>query len=147
MANILINVERGIEIGAEDLLQWLTGADKVLQATPAVVAALAILAAAAEKPLAELAGAAADPLNIPLDLQAAWDLKAVCPRSKLSCSPWASSSKAVPEFACLFGAVVRCGDGIFLAKMPRGNCASGTRQLCNRCNGAPHRYKTKEYSA
>src|ERR1039457_4372493 len=52
MANILVNIEKGIEIGAEDALKWLTGADKALHAAPAVIAALAILVAAMEKPLA-----------------------------------------------------------------------------------------------
>jgi hypothetical protein len=27
MANILVNLEKGIEIGVEDALKWLTGAD------------------------------------------------------------------------------------------------------------------------
>ena len=49
MANILVNIEKGIEIGAEDVLKWLTGAEKVLFAAPKVIAALAILAAAMEK--------------------------------------------------------------------------------------------------
>lgn len=82
MANILINIEKGIEIGAEDALKWLTGANKTLQAAPAVVAALATLIAAIEKPMAELAGAAANPLNIPLDIQTVADLKAVWPQVK-----------------------------------------------------------------
>jgi len=82
MANILVNIEKGIEVGAEDALKWLIGAEKVLQAAPAVVAALAILAASMEKPLAELAGAAANPLNIPLDIETATDLKAAWPQVK-----------------------------------------------------------------
>jgi hypothetical protein len=82
MANIFLNVEKGIVVGAEDVLKWLTGAEKVLQAAPAVVAALAILAAAMEKPLAELAGAAANPLNISLDIETAADLKAAWPQVK-----------------------------------------------------------------
>jgi hypothetical protein len=80
MANILVNIEKGIEIGAEDALKWLSGANKAMQATPAVVAALATLVSAVEKPLSELAGAAANPLNIPLDLQTVTDLKAVWPQ-------------------------------------------------------------------
>jgi hypothetical protein len=80
MANILVNIEKGIEIGAADALKWLSGADKALQATPAVVAALATLVGAVEKPLSELAGAAANPLNIPLDIQTVTDLKAVWPQ-------------------------------------------------------------------
>lgn len=79
MANILVNIEKGVEIGAEDALKWLTGANKALKAAPQVVAALATLIGAVEKPLSELAGAAANPLNIPLDIQTAQDLKAVWP--------------------------------------------------------------------
>jgi hypothetical protein len=79
MANILVNIEKGIEIGAEDALKWLTGANKALKAAPQVVAALATLIAAVEKPIAELAGAAANPLNIALDIQTATDLKAAWP--------------------------------------------------------------------
>ena len=82
MANILVNIEKGIEIGAEDALKWLTGTGKILHAAPGVIAALAILVAAMEKPLAELAGAAANPLNIPLEIQTAADLKAVWPEVK-----------------------------------------------------------------
>ena len=82
MANILVNIEKGIEIGAEDALKWLTGANKALQAAPAVVAALATLVGALEKPLADLAGAAVNPLNIALDMQTVNDLKAVWPQLK-----------------------------------------------------------------
>lgn len=82
MANILVNIEKGIEIAAEDALKWLTGADKALKAAPQVVAALATLIGAVEKPIAELAGAAANPLNIALDIQTAQDLKAVWPDVK-----------------------------------------------------------------
>jgi hypothetical protein len=82
MANILVNIEKGIEIGAQDALKWLTRADKALHAAPQVVAALATLVGAVEKPLSELAGAAANPLNIPLDIQTANDLKAVWPDLK-----------------------------------------------------------------
>ena len=79
MANILVNIEKGIEIGAEDALKWLTGANRALHAAPKVIAALATLISAFEKPLAELAGAAANPLNIALDIQTANDLKAAWP--------------------------------------------------------------------
>jgi hypothetical protein len=61
MANILVNIEKGIEIAAEDVLKWLTGANKALKAAPQVVAALATLIAAVEKPMAELAGAELTP--------------------------------------------------------------------------------------
>jgi len=82
MANILVNIEKGIEIGAEDALKWLTGANKALHAAPEVVAALATLIGALEKPIGELAGAAANPMNIALDIQTVNDLKAVWPDVK-----------------------------------------------------------------
>jgi len=82
MANILVNIEKGIEIGAEDALKWLGGAGKALHAAPEVIAALATLVGAVEKPLSELAGASANPLNIPLDVQTVTDLKAVWPEVK-----------------------------------------------------------------
>lgn len=82
MANVLINIEKGIEIAAEDALKWLTGANKTLQAAPAVVAALATLIGSIEKPIAEVAGVAANPLNIALDIQTVNDLRAVWPEVK-----------------------------------------------------------------
>lgn len=82
MANILVNIEKGIEIAAEDALKWLTGANHALKAAPAVIAALASLIGALEKPIAEASLAAANPLNIPLDVQVAKDLQAVWPDVK-----------------------------------------------------------------
>ncbi len=82
MANILVNIEKGIEIAAEDALKWLTGANKALNAAPEVVAALATLIAAFEKPLADVSGVAHSPLNIALDIQTANDLKATWPAVK-----------------------------------------------------------------
>ena len=82
MANILVNIEKGIEIGAEDALKWLTGANNALQAAPEVVAALATLIGAVEKPLADVAGVAANPLNIALDIQTVTDLKTAWPAVK-----------------------------------------------------------------
>jgi hypothetical protein len=82
MANILVNIEKGIEIGAEDALKWLGNAHSALNAAPGVVAALATLATAVEKPLLELTGVVANPLNIVLDIQTAQDLKAVWPDVK-----------------------------------------------------------------
>jgi hypothetical protein len=82
MANVLVSIEKGIEIGAEDALKWLTGANKALHAAPAVVAALAALLGAIEKPLVDMAGVASNPLNIILDVQTATDVKAVWPQVK-----------------------------------------------------------------
>jgi hypothetical protein len=79
MANILVNIEKGIEIAAEDALKWLTGANKALRAAPEVIAALATLISALEKPLADVAVASQGPLNIALDIQTVRDLKATWP--------------------------------------------------------------------
>lgn len=83
MANVFVSIEKGIEIGAEDALKWLTGANKALHAAPTVVAALAALLGAIEKPLVDMAGVASNPLNIVLDVQTATDVKAVWPEVKL----------------------------------------------------------------
>jgi hypothetical protein len=82
MANILVNIEKGIEIAAEDVLKWLSGANKALRAAPEVIAALATLISALEKPLAEVAVASQTPLNIVLDIQTVRDLKATWPAVK-----------------------------------------------------------------
>jgi hypothetical protein len=82
MANILVNIEKGIEIGAADALKWLGKAQTTLSAAPGVVAGLATLIGAVDKPLTELSGVIANPLNIPLDIQTASDLKAVWPEVK-----------------------------------------------------------------
>jgi hypothetical protein len=82
VANILVNIEKGVEIGAEDALKWLTHTDKALRATPAAIAALATLVGAADKPLLDLAGVAANPLNIPLDIQTTAALLAAWPELK-----------------------------------------------------------------
>jgi hypothetical protein len=79
MANILVCMEKGIEIAATDALKWLTSADKALHVTPTVVAALATLIGACQKPLTDLSGAAANPLNIALDIETVTDLKAAWP--------------------------------------------------------------------
>jgi len=82
MANILVNVEKGIEVAATDVLKWLGKAHNAITAAPAVIAALATLVTAVERPLADLSVAAANPLNIALDIQTAQDLKAVWPDVK-----------------------------------------------------------------
>lgn len=82
MANILVNIEKGIEVGAADVLKWLGHAQTAISAAPAVVAGLATLIGAIDKPLTEISGVIANPLNIPLDIQTATDLKAVWPQIK-----------------------------------------------------------------
>jgi hypothetical protein len=83
MANILVNIEKGIEVGAEDILKWLMRAEKALKTTPQVIAALAVLAAALEKPLLDAGVAASNPLNIALDVETVVELKAAWPSVKI----------------------------------------------------------------
>jgi len=82
MANILVNIEKGIEIAAEDALKWLGKAQTVLSAAPSVIAALATLIATVDKALLDVSGVATNPLNIALDAQMVNDLKAVWPQVK-----------------------------------------------------------------
>ena len=82
MANILVDIEKGVEIGAKDALRWLIGANNAVQAAPAVIAALATLIGALEKPLQDVAGVAPNPLNIALDIQTVRDLKVAWPAVK-----------------------------------------------------------------
>ena len=82
MENILVNLEKGIEIGAEDALKWLTGSVKVLSAAPKVIAAFGVLVGQLEKPLADVASDVTNPLNISLDIQTVTDLKAAWPDVK-----------------------------------------------------------------
>jgi hypothetical protein len=82
LANILVNMEKGVEISARDALKWLTGAGKIVSAAPAAIAALAVLVETYEKPIMDIAGAAANPLNIPLDIETAKELVAAWPEVK-----------------------------------------------------------------
>ena len=82
MANILVDIEQGIEIGAKEALRWLIGANHAVQAAPEVIAALATLIGALEKPLQDISTAAPNPMNIALDVQTVRDLKAAWPAVK-----------------------------------------------------------------
>ena len=79
-ANILVNIEKGIEIGAEDALKWLVSAGKAFHSAPAAIAGLSTLVTALEKAIVEVEHVATDPLNIALDIQTANDPKAACPQ-------------------------------------------------------------------
>lgn len=77
MANILVNVEKGIEIGAEDLLKWITDAQNK---APAAIAALGTLLGAVSTAVSSTeAAAAASGLNIQLDATAWANIKAAWP--------------------------------------------------------------------
>ena len=79
MANIFVNIDKGIEVGAEDALKWLTGASKALTVAPTVIAALGTLFGQLDQPIADIASSVANPLNISLDVQTVTSLKAVWP--------------------------------------------------------------------
>lgn len=84
MANILMTIGKDIEVGAEDLLKWVTnGTAAVSGASPSVLAALGTLAGGVEKALSDTASAASNPLAALVDAPAELaDLKAVWPEVK-----------------------------------------------------------------
>lgn len=79
MANIFVNIEKGVEIGAEDALKWLAGASQALSVTPTVVAALGTLFGQLETPITDVASVVTNPLNVSLDVQTVTALKNVWP--------------------------------------------------------------------
>lgn len=75
-----MNIEHGIEVGAEDMLKFLSGAQAAITRTePQVVAGLGVLLGAVAKGVGDVSLAAADPLNLVLDINTVRDLKAVWP--------------------------------------------------------------------
>lgn len=80
MANVLLNIEKGIEVGAEDALRFVTGAENLTaKAGPGAVAALGVVLGAVAKAVADGGAVAETPLNITLDVQAFKDVIAVWP--------------------------------------------------------------------
>jgi hypothetical protein len=80
MANILVNLEHGIEVGASDVLKFLTNTEAVIsKAEPGVVAALGVLLGATETALQSLSQTSANPLSIVLDAATLKDIEAVWP--------------------------------------------------------------------
>lgn len=80
MANILVNLEHGIEVGASDVLKFLTNTEAVIsKAEPGAVAALGVLLGATETALQSLSQASANPLNIVLDSATLKDIESVWP--------------------------------------------------------------------
>lgn len=80
MANILVNLEHGIEVAAVDVLKFLTSSQAVAtKLEPGVIAALGVLLGATETALASLNQSASTPLNIALDAETIIDLRAVWP--------------------------------------------------------------------
>jgi hypothetical protein len=80
MANILLGIEHGIEVAAEDVLKFVTGALSAgIKAEPGAVAGLGVLLGVVAKTLGDLNGVVANPLNFSLDAATVQDLKAVWP--------------------------------------------------------------------
>jgi hypothetical protein len=79
MANILVDAAKGIEVGAEDALKWLTSATKALSVTPSVVAALGTLFGQLETVMSDVATTVTNPLNVTLDVATVTALKNVWP--------------------------------------------------------------------
>jgi hypothetical protein len=78
MANILIDIEKGVEVGASDILKFITAANKELSVTPQVVAALGVVFGAVSTAVsAGESAAAASGLNIALDESEVAAVKAV----------------------------------------------------------------------
>lgn len=77
MANIVLEIGKGVEVGAEDLLKFFA---KAQTASPAVLAALGALATGITKALSDVQASASNPLvaliNAPAELT---DFEAVWP--------------------------------------------------------------------
>ena len=80
MANILVSLEHGIEVGAADVLRFLTTAQTTTtRLEPSVIAALGVLLGTLEKSMTDLGQAVSAPLNVTLDVATLKDLRAVWP--------------------------------------------------------------------
>lgn len=80
MANILVNIEKGVEVGAGDLLKFMSGAQSKLTAAPQVIAALGVVLGAVNAAVVSAEGAAASSgLNIALDEATLAEIKALWP--------------------------------------------------------------------
>ncbi len=80
MANILLDIEHGIEVAAEDVLKFVSGAKVASnKVQPSVVAGLGVLLGTVAKTLGDINGTVANPLNFSLDAATLQDLLAVWP--------------------------------------------------------------------
>ena len=82
MADLVVTVEKDLKLAAIDVLRWLRGAGRAIHAAPEAIAALAVLASVLERPLFDAAAVAGNPLNVPLDIQTAEDIRAAWPAVK-----------------------------------------------------------------
>ena len=80
MANILVSLEHGVEVGAADVLRFLTNAQSTAtKLEPGVIAALGVLLGTLEKTLTDASQTVASPLNLALDAATINDLRSVWP--------------------------------------------------------------------
>ena len=86
MASVLLNIEKGIEVAAEDALSFITGANaKVQTGGPGAIAGLGVLLGAVEKALADAAAVSANPASLTLTFGSdVKDIEAVWPASRRS---------------------------------------------------------------
>lgn len=80
MANILVNLEHGIEVASTDVLKFLTSSQALsAKVEPGVIAALGVLLGATQTALTGVSAVGAEPLNITLDLETIANIKAMWP--------------------------------------------------------------------
>jgi hypothetical protein len=87
MANIFVNIEKGVEVGASDLLKWLSSASTVatkeVAAAPTVLAALGTLLGSLESAITGASSiASSGGLNIALDEAEFAAIKGIWPEIK-----------------------------------------------------------------
>jgi len=83
MGNIFVTIGKDVEIGAEDLLKWVTsGASTIAVATPGALAAFGLLMSCVESALVDVTGVVENPLNIALDVATVASLIKVWPDLK-----------------------------------------------------------------
>jgi hypothetical protein len=80
MANILLGIERGVEVAAEDVLKFVSGGVVTRnKAEPSVVAGLGVLPGTFAKALGDINGVVVNPPSFSLDVATIEDLKTVWP--------------------------------------------------------------------
>ncbi len=80
MANILLGIEHGIEVAADDVLKFLTRAKTISsELNPDAIAGLGVLLGTVAKAVEDVSAVASNPLNFTLDATTVQDLNAVWP--------------------------------------------------------------------
>jgi hypothetical protein len=77
--NIFLNVEKGIEVAAEDVLGWLNKAEQKITVAPAAVAALGVILGGIQKVVSDVSADVSNPVNLTLLPAQISDIKAVWP--------------------------------------------------------------------